>query len=283
MKRKYFFSIGLLAYLSFCSLGICSAEPYVKNPFVKDSTWENVQPYLLPADHPVKPILDKLFSLRRVTTSHQAMKELGFSYKPPRTNQHLTAAKHPKLKGYLIKIFLDTQDLKGREQDIWMHRIQGAQVIEKSIQAHHYEHLMKVPKKWIYPLPGQPSSQAGAYRQNFILVVEDMDIYKYRKNKEQYLKSMTKEMIDALYIIIAENLLIDSIYIDNIPFSTDGRIAFIDTEHFLTKRESLKLHRLGKHFSPIMRQYWRKLLENGGPVDVIPEDWKFDKNKLKSK
>lgn len=264
-----------------------ASAAYARSPYISEEAWREVQEYLLPVDHPIKPALDRIFRESRVTASHEAMEDADFSFDIPRGDRRLTAAKHSKLKGYLVKTFLDTQNTANEEWKIWIHRIKGAKIIQESIEKHGFEHLLKVPKKWIYPLPADPSPAPGTpYRQNFVMIVEDMHILNVVKSKDKFMKALDKEFMDALYVVIKENLLIDSIYIDNIPFCSDGKIAFIDTEHYRTDIKPLKLHRMTKYFSPIMQEYWIKVMKHGGPLEVNPDDpniWKMDKKKLKER
>src|SRR5205085_2684107 len=83
--------------------------------------------------------------------------------------------------------------------------------------------------------PFQPTSECKRY----ILVVEDMHLLSSSENADAYVLDMNKAKLNALYIMLTENLLIDSIFIDNIPFCKDGKIAFIDTEHFNNRTKRL--------------------------------------------
>lgn len=215
---------------------------------------QEVLPYLLPADHPAKAPLDQIFDSPQVVSSAESLKEAGFFFAPPRDNKRLIAAKHPHIPGYMVKLFLDSQTRPPTLWKDWIHRIKGAQLIQESIDKHGFQHILKVPKKWIYHLP-------HPVRYHYILVVEDMHIVTAKKNASKYHKA-TKKQLDALYVILTENRLVDSIYIDNIPFSEDGRIAFIDTEHYLTSIKPLRLDRLLPHFSPSMQQYWTALINS---------------------
>jgi hypothetical protein len=263
----YFLSFSQL-FPNSSPLTLNFTKPYRRGPFITEKAWTEVQPYLLPLDHPAKPILDRIFSKKRATSSHLMMKKAGFSVKQPRGNRRVTVAKHPKIKGYLIKTYLDSQNVDQKEWEIWIHRIKGANKIQTSIESHGYCAFMKTPKKWIYPLPPISLEKEGPFRQNFILFVENMHILSNEANKLKYYQALTKEKLEALYVILKENLLIDSIYLDNIPFCKDGKIAFIDTEHYLTKERPLKLHRLTKYFSPLMQNHWNQILQNGGPIGI---------------
>ena len=142
-------------------------------------------------------------------------------------------AKHPFLPNYVIKAYLDTHNEIDEEWKFLVDRIIGARIIQESIDDNHYNHLMKVPKKWIYALPNPG-------RRKYVLVAENMNLLSPAKNADSYLKKMNKERLGALFVLLKENLLIDSIYIYNIPFCTDGKIAFIDTEHFHTMAKPLQ-------------------------------------------
>lgn len=254
MKQKVLTVILIFSFAILCG--------YDKSPYVSEELWMEVQPYLLPERHPAKKKLDKIFNKVRATLSPEAMKSAGFKCKLRQPN-HLVAAKHRLLKGYLVKVFMDSQTMIPEEEAyFWIHRIKGAHLIRDSINRHKYNAIMKVPQKWIYPLPKNPPLPDGDYfRRNFILVVEDMQILNDDKNTRYYRKKMTPELLEALYTMLTENVLIDSIYINNIPFSYDGRIAFIDTEHYLTDIKPLRLHRLTYRFSKKMQYYWEKLIQ----------------------
>lgn len=241
---------------------ILQTNLYHRTEYMSDEAWEQVQPYLLPYDHPAKEALDKIFSSSRVTESLQHLKKAGFTFSPPRKELSLICAAHPKLGKYLIKTYLDTHYMEGNEWVFWIRRIEGSRRIQKSIDEHGLQKLVKVPKKWIYPLEEDPSpSNQNLHRKNFILVTENMQIMRADKNAERYKKVITEEQLNALHTLLTENWLTDSIYIDNIPFSIDGRIAFIDTEHFMQTDKQLKLHRLGRRLSEKMKLYWNELIQ----------------------
>lgn len=252
MFRKFiimFFSYGLTI------LGAVTVCP----DHLPSEIWDSVSPYLLPSNHTAKESLDKIFEKNRVISSLEEMEEAGFQCKKPRTPFSIVAAKHKNLKGYLIKTFLDTQLSIRNEWQHWIQRIRGAKIIEAQLEANRYNALFKVPKKWIYLLPRQQNENAE-HRLNFILVVEDMNIVSSKKNKFLWNSKVKKKTLGALYKILKQNYLIDSVYIDNIPFSKDGRIAFIDTEHYNTFVKPLQPEQLLYHLSTEMQIYWLNLI-----------------------
>jgi hypothetical protein len=232
---------------------------YIKNPYVSDEVWQEVEPYFLPENHPAKSALDRIFKKSRASESKNTMRRAGF-FVLKHPQNCMIIAKHPKLKGYLVKAYPDSTPTS--EWIWWLQRIRGSRTIQSSLDRHGYNHIMKVPKKWIYPLPPEPSpsNSEGITRKNFILIVEDMKLISQKKNTNAFRRKINREILDALYIVLTENLLIDSVFKDNIPFSKDGKIAFIDTEHVNNRSQPIPLHRISKYLNPVMRSYWESLI-----------------------
>lgn len=262
MKRVYcYFTLIVLCFFAFTT-----AQAYEKPADIDKETWYALKPHFLPEDHPIKKKLDRIFEKARASYDEHSLKKAGFSARKPRTNTQMTVARHPDLEGYLLKLVMDTIDRPEEWYD-WRLRIAGAQVIRDSIIAHKFNHIMKVPNKWIYPLPLKPEPPtlpSYAQRKYFILVVEDMNIVDHDENYFLWGSiAMTYEMMDAIYIVFEECGLYDSVFPFNVPFSEDGRLAFIDTEWY--HDWPIKYERLTKYFPAHMREYWEAIVENGGP------------------
>lgn len=234
---------------------------YEKSPHVSSEAWECVKPYLLPSNHPVKARLDKIFSSSRATLNEDSMLAAGFERATVRAYSHNIVSKHPDLQGYLVKLFTDQQDIQDYPLLIW--RIEGANAVRHEIITRGYEKMFSVPNKWIYPLPIEPSPPPECHRKNFILVVEDMHIYRKSKNTRRWKEKMTPKRADAMFVLLQVVGLNDSIYPFNLPFCEDGRQAFIDTEHH--HNWPIHFHLMLPFFSPEMEQYWRILVGQGGP------------------
>lgn len=234
---------------------------YQKPESVDDGMWEQMRPYFLPEDHPLKPKLDYIFCRDRVTANSESLKKSGFKCKALRKWNNAIVAKHSKLKGYIFKMYSDDQ-VGFVDYPYWFARIQGTEVIRKSIEKLGYQHIFKVPKKWIYPLPHNPLSQNPSER-NFILVCEDMRIMSKEGNYERWRGPLvTHQLLDAVYDILTDAGLLDSIYVDNMPFCKDGKIAFIDTEHFC--KWPVPYHKMLPFLSKSNQAYWQSLIQNGG-------------------
>jgi hypothetical protein len=265
MFKKIFILFCTLSFtLATCHAAIVDdSSGYERNPFVDEETWNTLSPYFLPENSPLKAELDEIFGKRRVLSSRKSMIKSGFTL-ISRSTDKVVVARHLYLKGYLIKAYLD--DMEAPDWYWFKKRIDGVRTIQEKINLCGYQRIMKTPKKWIYPLPAYPTPLIGApYHKNFILVVEELDILDKKHNLKAYKNKMTPQLLDALYIMLADLNLIDSIYADNTPFCKDGKLAFIDTEHSLDTTRPVPLTTVAKYLSPEMYAYWEQLIVNGGP------------------
>ncbi len=239
-------------------------DKYPYNPFVPLEIWQKLEPFFLPANHPIKAKLDRIFHSQRVTLSKETFEEAGFGKVKERKPTNIFVGNHPELKGFIIKVYLDTQPAL-KEWENWIDRIQGAKAIRDFIQQRGYTKLFKVPQKWIYPLPIWPSPPNNSLynRKNFILIVEDMDILDHKDCLHAYKTEVTPEILDALFLNLKEVGLLDSTHAANVPFTKDGRMAFIDTEHH--HKWPVPYFGIKCYFSNPMQAYWQKLIDQGGP------------------
>lgn len=238
-------------------------QPICKGAYsssIKESVWRQVGPYLLPEKNTIRKFLDKICNEIRIVSSEEALIQAGFEVIYHQDKLGLVVAKHPNLPGYLLKLYLDSSPRA--EWSLWVLRAHGARVIQNILNKNHFNCFMKVPKKWIYPIPqkGRPAPAEKLFPKDFILVVEDMNILSKKISQNYYKNGMSYPRLEALYRIIDEGGLSDS-HIGNIPFSKDQKIAFIDTEYV----NSWPVHFdwLTKYFSPLNQLYWLKLIRFG--------------------
>lgn len=233
------------------------ARHYLPNSHITPEMWREVKPYLLPPNHPIKAKLDKLFSKARITTDRETVIKAGFKY-PSEHGLNVHALKHPDVEGYFIKVYLDKKE-HPEEWKKYILRIEGAELIRKAIKKHGYEKFMKVPHKWIYPLPGEPSPlpEYEDRRKNFVLIAEDMETYNSNKNHERWYSRATVRHLRALYKMVETYGLRDSCRVANVPWGRDKKIAFVDTEQH--HRWPVNYHTLNKYLSPEFRKHWTKI------------------------
>lgn len=208
--------------------------------------------YFLTEEHPIAGALHQIFSSSRVLGSLQAMEDAGF-ISPEKRPKGIVIGVHPKLKGYLVKMYLDTSRIDAYAQ--WIKRIEGALLVRQTIERYGLQDVLRVPKKWIYVLP-----TSGVTLHQSILVVEDMKLVKHSENEHLYKTAITEKHLDALFKVLVECKLTDSVLIDNIPFTKQKKIAIVDTEIAgRGLRVWLRLPRLEKYLSTEMQRYWRML------------------------
>ena len=238
---------------------LINAVEHVRPFNVSFDVWQMLTPYFLPDDHPVKKKIDKLCASPDFLENEASLKKAGFKTTGAKGYSKTLVLRHSKLKKYLIKAFTDDV-VEVVDWEIWVRRIDGASIIRSAIDRFGFQKFFKVPAKWIYQVKrtGENFDQ-----KNFILVVEDMEIYDQRGNHIMWANEgyATKEKLNALYILLREVGLKDSIYINNIPFCLDNKIAFVDTDHF--HKWPVQYQRLTPVLSKKMQEYWTKLTING--------------------
>jgi hypothetical protein len=212
--------------------------------------------FLLPLNHPIKPSLDYLFSLTRATLNLDTMKKAGFEVCGPRKFTNLVIAKHPAIPGYIFKLYLDAQRYHKNksEEHFWVLRIEGALKIRNLIESYGLQCYLKVPQKWIYKLPNKSSVQKGYFRKDYILVEEDMNLFSDEET-EMLWKSpaVSHDLLNALVLVLSHVGLSDCVKPDNIPFSKDFKVAFIDTQ---THGEHVSLKEFKSYLSEENQAYW---------------------------
>ncbi len=225
--------------------------------FVNAQELETIKPYLLPEKHRMKKQLDVIFTYRGILASTEAMEKVGFEIICHRKGRGLVVAKHPLLKNYLIKTYLDTAthvDWMG-----WVRRIEGAKRVQRAIDSHRrHKRYVKVPKKWIYHIPeGVRGLNESHVPREFLLLVQDMKILSKAESVKLYKTVISHKALKSLYYIINESGYSDC-HIGNLPFSKDGKIAFIDTEH--GGRWPVHPEWLTRWFSLDNQAFWKDLL-----------------------
>lgn len=235
-------------------------------PNVEEKVWAEVRPYLLPEGHPAWPKLNRIFCKSRATQSSEHFKKAGFRRWRPGRWSRVSASSHPEAQEYFIKAYCDVELGIIYDWKKWIHRIKGAETIRACIKEYKLQNNFKVPHKWIYPLPKHPSPPKSSkyLRKNFILVCENMRILEHSDNEKKYKKYITRKLMDGLYTILQVCGLYDSVYVFNMPFCKDGRIAIIDTEYH--HKWPVPFYKLTKSFSKDLQAYWKRITYKGGKI-----------------
>lgn len=221
-----------------------------------------VKPYLLPKEHRASNALHAIFSEKGVLASIGSMQAAGFVILLYRERGGLILAKHPLLKNFLVKAYLDTATHV--EWTRWVRRVKGRDRIRQFLNDNPcYRKYFKVPKKWIYriPLTSRGDATEASVPREYVLLVEEMHLVDKETNLQMY-KKIRRKALDGLYLIIDQTGFSDG-HLGNLPFSGDGKIAFIDTE--FTNTWPVHFEWLTPWFSSHNQRYWEALIENKGP------------------
>lgn len=246
------------------AISFTSIFAYVRPEGFDPETWASLERYFLPENHSIKKKLDEIFVDSHPLIDVYALRSVGFNNLKIRRNGMIVAS-HPKLKNYKLKIYLHNALFP--EWTPFTHRIDGAELIRESIKRHKYQKLFVVPKKWIYPLPPTIPAPGIEHPKYFVMIVQDMHLYSKSSNAEFYRHGISNKQLKALFTIIQENVLIDSVYIDNIACCRGIKIAFIDTEHFLVPDSNIPWQRLLNALNMRKRAYLQKIIDGSLHVE----------------
>lgn len=219
------------------------------------TTQHDPTPYLLPNSHPLKPILDSIFSKQDVLKNEQTFSQAGFKTIMVKRTSGIRLAKHPRIPGHLFKLYLDS-DLAYRykdvmsKQDCLIQRCIGAQRIRDLITTFHLQHFT-VPNKWLYSV-FSTLEKGDKNEKVFILLVTDMNILNTKQSKKAWKKNITKKHLEELFIIMKNGCGSGGLAL-NVPYTRSGTFAFIDTEYL---NRTFDLPQEKKFFSKEMACYW---------------------------
>lgn len=229
------------------------------NPYVTKKERSAVTPYLLPYEHPVREKLDLIFYRSRATKDINSLVEAGFIVLKQKDRSFIVVATHPDIPGYLFKLHLDSELRLKRGKPGWYwfsKRVEGARDIARVISKKKLN-LVRVPQKWLYPLPVHPDAPASeAYtRKNIILVAEYVPLLSKQQNLDAFKTQITRKHLDQIYTVLRK-CGGSSIRPDNIPFDTQGRASFIDTEY---PGATTRWGDLNRFLNDDMEAYWKKI------------------------
>lgn len=223
--------------------------------------------YLMSVNHPLKSVLDTIFYDSNVTADEQTMRAAGFSRIDTQPSSFMSIAFHPALHGFLLKLYLDNET---RVKDnilgyVWLiQRCQGAEEIRQLIKKKKIKYFT-VPEKCLYQIPGRSLTSSSfemgrMMPQPFLLVVEDMNLAPAEETLDAWKNRITTKHLDELYCILSHGY--GSAYVGaNVPLTSAGLFAFIDTEHLKRK---IKYAQVKPFLSKSMRDYWDELVKKGG-------------------
>lgn len=159
-------------------------------------------------------------------------------------------AAHASAPGYLFKKF--TRAVSRKDQnDNYAARVEGAKKLAKLIAKKRLRHVV-APRKILRDLPRRFGKRAR------ILVVERLDILGSEDTARQY-RSIARPVLRDLLVVLAKYPGLDSTAL-NVTFLRDGRIGFIDLEHW-DRRKRTTLKTLGGYLTAENLSLARRILD----------------------
>jgi hypothetical protein len=238
---------------------------YSTSPYLDAST----QHYLLPVDHFLQKPLADLFQDSKMFATRENLRKAGFQLFK-RRHSGLMVAKHPSIKGFLIKKYID--DVPQEKQlHNYLARAKGSRALTKFIKAENLQHII-TPKKWLYPLPQK------VFGQSYLLIVEEIDICSSAESEKNY-SEIAPAALEELCLVLTRFRGLDSI-VKNMPFTHQGKIAFVDTEHWKDSREKFLPHilpLLDEERQNIVRAFTTSSPEIPVEDSLLPEDHPLQK------
>jgi hypothetical protein len=136
---------------------------------------------------------------------------------------------HPAAEGLLFKKYPRGVSLRDQLEN-YECRVEGADRLRAFIEEHRLRHVV-VPRKWILELSREFSSRSS---RSYVLVVERLDLLDEKDSRRAY-RHIDEALLRELCLVVHEFRGLDSV-VKNVPFTRQGQVAFVDTEHWNRRR-----------------------------------------------
>jgi hypothetical protein len=177
---------------------------------------------------PIAALLKELFTDPGMFDSFDSFSSEGFRLVEHSENKIMSGS-HKRARGYLFKKYNNDKPSKKQLKN-YMRRIEGARLLRSFIAEHGFQHVV-APQKWLYELP-------SSFPEPYLLVVEYLDLVSREDTESSYDridKAQLRELATILYYFRGLNSTAA-----NLPFTEDGKIAFIDTERWHHDKDYLR-------------------------------------------
>ena len=196
---------------------------------------------------PIKKTLDEMF--RDTTNPVAAFKHAGCHFIKEKSR---AIALHPDLPDWILKaVNYDNQypvdgfvNLISSNRNAY--RVIVNQKIRSCIKQHNLKHII-APQKYLYHIPNTPLNVCDAH---YVVVAQKLDLLCSECNRHQFAHHLSKEQEQEVLLIIKAIGYGDAA-LRNICFTTDLKIAFIDTEQIYSADllESIGLTKIIRTFA----------------------------------
>ena len=182
--------------------------------------------------------LDKLFYKEPLFDSIDKLDAAGFQIVRGSSDGRVTVVGHPSVPGHLFKKFLrDVSHSYEKQLASYERRVRGARDLKAHLEALGI-HSIVVPRKWLCQLPSRFSSGGNP---EYIVVVEKCNFLDRTQSKQHY-RSIAKDTLRNLCTIFFTFKRVD-FSSRNMPFTSEGKISFIDTGYLSRITEDLTFRR----------------------------------------
>ena len=180
------------------------------------------------AKQPFVPVLVELFTDPKMFSSFDRFRSAGFSLIDHAENKIMSGS-HKRLRGYLVKKY--NNDKPGKKQlRNYLHRVEGARLLRNFIAEHNFRRVV-APQKFLYELP-------SSFPERYLVIAEKLDLVSRSATEKAYGR-LDKEQMRELATILYHFRGLNSTAA-NLPFTEDGKIAFIDTERWHHDKDLLR-------------------------------------------
>jgi hypothetical protein len=202
---------------------------------------------------PFAPQLKELFVKPKMFDSVKSFDAAGFKL-IAHSPRKIMSGSHKLVKGYLFKKYNNAKPSKKQLKN-YMRRIEGARLLRAFIEEHHFQHVV-VPQKWLYELPSD-------FPARYLVIAEKLDLLSDDKTQRRYDhidKTQLRELATVLFHFRGLNSTTS-----NLPFTEDGKIAFIDTERWHHPKDYLRKigDRLSKDRRSLAMDVFKELQRQG--------------------
>ena len=180
------------------------------------------------ASLPIVSQLPDLFTNKRMFDSFDRFEAEGFKL-IAHAEHKIMSGSHKATPGYLFKKY--NNDKPGKKQITnYMRRIEGARLLRQFIAERGLQYIV-APRKWLHELPGGFPERYLVVADKLDLLSDDATLRKYSRISE----AQTRELATVLFYFRGLNS-----WTKNLPFTSDGKIAFIDTERWHRDKDYLR-------------------------------------------
>ena len=180
------------------------------------------------ASLPIYSLVGDLFTDPKMFSSFDRFRSAGFDL-IDHAETKIMSGSHKRAKGYLFKKY--NNDKPGKKQlRNYMHRVEGVKLIRTFIAENRFSRVV-VPGKWLYELP-------ASFPERYMIVAEKLQLVS-RSDTERNYDRISKDQMHELAAILYHFRGLNSTAA-NLPYTEDGKIAFIDTERWHHDKDLLR-------------------------------------------